>query len=65
MMNIKDKTIFVYDGLTYIFFNDPEPNKEIRGIFYTDTEAVTIYRDGTSSVHSRELQEAEHSTTTF
>jgi len=65
IMNIKDKTIFVYDGLTYIFTNDPEPNKQIRGIFYTDTEEVRIYRDGSSSVHSRELQEAEHSTTTF
>jgi len=65
IMNIQDKTIFVYDGLTYIFTNDPEPNKQIRGIFYTDTEEVRIYRDGTSSVHSREHQEAEHSTTTF
>ena len=65
MMNIKDKTIFIYEGLTYIFNNEPEPNKEVRGIFYTDTEAVIIHKDGTSSVHSRELQEAEHSTTTF
>ena len=65
IMNIKDKTIFIYEGLTYIFTNDPEPNKQIRGIFYTDTEAVTIYRDGTSSVHSLEHQEAEHSTTTI
>ena len=65
IMDIKDKTIFIYEGLTYIFNNDPQPNKEVRGIFYTDTEAVTIYRDGTSSVHSREHQEAEHSTTTI
>ena len=65
IMNIKDKTIFIYEGLTYIFTNDPEPNKQIRGIFYTDTEAVTIYRDGTSSGHSLEHQEAEHSTTTI
>ena len=65
IMNIKDKTIFIYEGLTYIFNNEPEPNKEVRGIFYTDTEEVRIYRDGTSSVHSLEHQEAEHSTTTF
>ena len=65
IMNIKDKTIFVYDGLTYIFTNDPEPNKQIRGIFYTDTEEVRIYRDGTSSVHSLELQEASDSTLTI
>lgn len=65
MMNIQDKTIFVYDGLTYIFTNDPDPNKQIRGIFYTDTEAVTIYRDGTSSVSMLEHQEASESALTF
>lgn len=65
MMNIKDKTIFIYEGITYIFSNDPEPNKEVRGIFFTDTESVTIYRDGSSSVHSRELQEAEQPTLTI
>ena len=64
-MNIQDKTIFIYEGLTYIFTNEPEPNKEVRGIFFTDTETVTIYRDGTSSVHSIEHQETSESTTTF
>jgi hypothetical protein len=51
-MNINDKTIIIYEGITYIFCNDDKPNKEIRGVFFTDDSVVIIYKDGTSSVCS-------------
>lgn len=52
-MDIKDRTIFLYEGITYIFRNDDKPNKEIRGLFFTDDNVVIIYKDGTSSIHNR------------
>lgn len=51
-MDIKDRTIFIYEGITYIFRNDDKPNKEIRGVFFTDDSVVIIYKDGTSSIRS-------------
>ena len=52
-MNITDKTIFVFEGITYIFGNDDKPNKEIRGLFFTDdNNVVIIHQDGTSSIRS-------------
>lgn len=52
-MDIKDRTIFIYEGITYIFRNDDKPNKEIRGLFFTDDRnAIIIYKDGTSSIRS-------------
>ena len=51
-MDIKDRTIFIYEGITYIFRNDDKPNKEIRGVFFTDDSVVIIYKDGTSSICS-------------
>ena len=52
-MDIKDRTIFIYEGITYIFRNDDKPNKEIRGLFFTDDRnAIIIYKDGASSIHS-------------
>ena len=53
-MYIRDKTIFIYEGITYIFHNDDKPNKDIRGLFFTDDCVVIIYKDGTSSVCSIE-----------
>ena len=51
-MDIKDKTVIIYEGITYVFHNDYKPNKEIRDVFFTDDNAVIIYKDGTSSVCS-------------
>ena len=51
-MDIKDKTVIIYEGITYVFHNDDKPNKEIRGMFFTDDNVVIIYKDGTSSVCS-------------
>ena len=46
-MNTADKTIFYFDGLTYVFTNDTKPNKKVRATIITDSKKIRIYQDGT------------------
>ena len=46
-MNTKNKTIFYFDNITYIFTNDDKPNKKIRATILTDKKKIRIYQDGT------------------
>lgn len=46
-MNTKNKTIFYFDNITYIFTNDDKPNKKIRATILTDKKKIRIFQDGT------------------